>query len=113
VPAAVLLTAACGEGDFPTYARCSGPGDCQAESDGCFELHFSRSDGSRGQGRLCSRECSNDAECPGDGACLALDGDSRETFLCYARCEQSEDCYQGFRCTETEGADGVMRVCLP
>lgn len=97
----------------PVYAPCGGSDDCKGAADGCYRILLTRSDGTEGDGKLCTVECSADADCPDDGACLALEGDADRSFLCYERCAEPADCYQGFRCTTVESPDGSDRVCLP
>lgn len=112
---ALLLSlglAACGSG-APPYAGCVDDLDCPAPSDGCYRLLFTRSDGTEADGRLCSLGCASDAECPEEGACVALAGDPGATFFCAQRCAASADCYAGFACTAVDGADRSMRLCLP
>lgn len=107
----LALGAGCGS-DSPPYASCVDGADCPLPSDGCYALRFTRSDGTEGEGSMCSATCQSDADCPEEGACLALDGDAEGRFFCSARCVGSSDCYAGFVCTVVEGAE-VMRVCLP
>ena len=111
-PALALLLAACGAG-APPYAECVDELDCPAPSDACYELRFTRSDGTEAEGRMCSLACASDADCPEGGACVALAGDPSSTFFCAQRCEASADCYAGFACTAVDGADRSMRLCLP
>lgn len=104
-----LVLVGCG-GDVPTYGPCDDARDC-AGDDRCYRLRFDRSDGSEGDGKLCSRPCANDDDCPGEGACLALAGDVGETFLCLERCPEL-GCFEGLACTPVTGAD-VGPLCLP
>ena len=108
----LLALAGCGSG-APPYAECVDELDCPAPSDGCYQLRFTRTDGTEADGNMCSATCASDAECPEEGACVALDGDPETRFFGAARCATSSDCYAGFACTMVEGADGVMRLCLP
>lgn len=111
--AATLLAPGCGD-DSPAYAPCGGSDGCKGkQTDGCYRILLTRSDGSEGDGKLCTLECESDADCPDGGACLAFDADAERTFLCYERCEEPGDCYQGFRCTTVEAPDAADRVCLP
>ena len=69
-------------------------------------------DGTSAEGRTCTTTCGRDASCPSGGRCLALAGDPSGTFLCFAPCETSMDCFEGHACTETTGGDG-SKICLP
>lgn len=97
-------------GDVPTYGPCDDARDCGGD-DRCYRLRFDRSDGSEGDGKLCSRPCASDDDCPGEGVCLALAGDVGETFLCLERCPEL-GCFEGLACTPVTGAD-VGPLCLP
>lgn len=110
VVTSVLLTVAACAGDVPTYGPCDDARDCSGD-DRCYRLRFDRSDGTEGDGKLCSRPCASDDDCPDDGTCLALAGDVGATFLCLERCAEL-DCYQGLACTPVTGAD-VGPLCLP
>lgn len=99
--------------DAPLYAACGDDVGCEEPADRCWHVELVRSDGSPGEGAICTARCENDADCPGAGVCLALAGDPDETFLCWSPCDESVDCYFGLRCTMVEGADGVDRICLP
>lgn len=97
-------------GDTPTYAPCDDSRDCNG-ADRCYRLRFDRSDGTEGDGTLCSRACAEDDDCPGDGVCLALAGDAEGTFVCLERCPEA-GCFEGHACTPITGSD-VGPVCLP
>jgi len=112
VAAALMVAAGCGA-NAPTYAGCGDDLDCGRAEDRCTRVLFTRSDGTEGDGALCTPACASDADCPEGGACVALEGDPTETFFCASRCAASADCYAGFACTEVEGADRTMRLCLP
>ncbi len=107
-----MVLSAC-SGDAPMYASCGDGVECDAPADGCWHVDLVRTDGSTGEGALCTARCESDSDCPGDAACLALEGDPEGTFLCWSRCAAPEDCYVRLRCTEVEGAAGVERICLP
>lgn len=106
----VLLLSACGPG-APTYAECVRAADCGEADDTCFRLLFDRTDGSVGEGNLCSRECRADADCPEAGVCIALEGDPEARFFCAARCAEAADCYASFTCTSIAAMD--LSLCLP
>ncbi|MCA9533845.1 MAG: hypothetical protein KC593_09205 [Myxococcales bacterium] len=111
---ALLLVCATGcVADGPPFTRCAGGAECAAPADGCYELLFTRSDGSEGSGRQCTLRCAVDQDCPEGAACLVLEGDPTLTPLCFATCALPEDCYRGSRCTPVEGPLEVMSVCLP
>jgi len=92
------------------YGGCDDGSECESPADGCYRVLLTRSDGSEGDGSLCTRGCASDADCP-DGVCLALVGDASSRFLCYPPCEEASDCPAGLLCTPVTGADGA--VCLP
>ena len=106
---AVWALVGCGAG-APPYAECTDDLDCDAPSDGCYRLLFTRSDGLEADGNLCTLGCASDADCPEGGACIALGADP--TFFCAAPCAASSDCYAGFTCTMVDG-DRTMQLCLP
>lgn len=110
--AALLVLCACGT-DAPPYAGCTEGDDCGDGSDGCYSVMVDRSDGTEETGALCTRRCETDADCPDDGVCLALAGDSSGTQVCWATCDVALDCYAGLRCTGVDGAPGVASICLP
>ncbi len=99
----------CG-GDAPTYGPCDDVRSCGG-ADACYRLRFGRSDGSEGDGKLCTRRCASDGDCPNDGVCLALAGDPDATYLCFERCP-AEGCFEGLACTPVTGAT-VEPICLP
>lgn len=101
-----------GCGSQPMYGPCESGDKCGGEADGCFRLRFTRSDGSEGDGNLCTRRCGSDADCPGMGACLALAGDPDANFICLETCSGDETCFEGQSCTLVSGAS-VDRACLP
>jgi hypothetical protein len=110
-----LAIALCASGcavSTPPYAECELVEDCTEPADRCYELRFTRSDGSTAMGALCTLECTSDDDCPEGGACVTLEGDATETFFCASRCGTSADCYAGFACTMVEGA-AAMQLCLP
>ncbi len=110
---ALALTALLiGCADDPLYGPCESASDCADPADGCYELRYARSDGTDVTGRTCTVSCGRDASCPSGGRCLALAGDPSGTFLCFAPCETSMDCFEGHACTETTGGDG-SKICLP
>lgn len=111
--AIVFSLLACSCVSAPPYAMCEVQEDCASPSEGCFELAFTRSDGSEARGALCTLECEIDADCPEDGACVALEGDPTGTYFCAQRCVEPMDCYAGFACTVIEGATRTMQLCLP
>ncbi|MCB1004154.1 MAG: hypothetical protein KDB35_08205 [Acidimicrobiales bacterium] len=104
-----VLCIGCG-GDVPTYGPCDDARDCGGD-DACYRLRFDRSDGSEADGKLCSRRCASDEDCPGDGVCLALAGDPDATYLCFERCPD-EGCFEGLACTPVTGVE-VEPICLP
>lgn len=110
--ALALLPLLLGCGEVPLYGPCDSAGDCADAADGCYELRYDSSDGTTAEGRTCTLSCGRDASCPSDGRCLALAGDPSRTFLCFAPCETSMDCFEGHACTETSGGDG-SKICLP
>ncbi|MEM9069612.1 MAG: hypothetical protein AAGE52_13955 [Myxococcota bacterium] len=105
--ALLILSIACSSTN-PLYAPCGDSSDCGGDAEGCYRLRFQRSDGSEADGRLCTKPCVSDAECP-NGLCAALAGDPDETFLCFETCA-GETCFEGQACTTTAGA-GML--CLP
>lgn len=55
---------------------------------------------------LCTLPCSFHWECPDDGSCQDPDGGPP---LCYPRCYDDYDCYEGFACV----AFAFDPVCVP
>lgn len=102
----MLWIIACGS--EPLYSPCSSGDKCGG--DGCFQLLYSRSDGSEREGNFCSKRCTTDADCR-DGVCLALSEDPDSNFLCFETCTP-DSCFEGQVCTPVNGAS-VDRVCLP
>ena len=109
--AAAFMAMFVGCASTPMYAPCDESRDCEAPADRCVRLRFTRSDGSEGDGTLCSKRCTSDDDCPGAGRCLALAGDPNATFLCVESCT-GDSCFVGHACTPVEGAPGGD-VCLP
>lgn len=92
------------------YEACVRTSDCYREADGCFlvALDAVRKD------RMCSRYCEVDADCPGGGACFALEGDPSDARICFARCRRDADCELGFVCAVAlEGQTAVDDICVP
>ena len=97
----------------PPFSVCAGADECMPPADGCYELLFTRSDGSEARGRQCSLACAADVDCPPEAVCATLDGAPTETRLCLATCEESADCFAGLRCTQVSGGGDAMSLCLP
>ncbi len=95
----------------PMYAPCDDSRDCDEPADRCYRLRFTRSDGTDGDGTLCSKRCDADEDCPGGGTCLALAGDPDANFLCFEACG-GDTCFAGHVCTAVDGAM-TAAVCLP
>jgi hypothetical protein len=105
---AVLLTACA---SAPPYARCGGDTSCAMGA--CTEVAFTRTDGTSARGNFCTSTCAADADCPDEGACIALGHDPSRTFFCVQRCTASSECSTPFACT-TLTADGTsFGACLP
>jgi hypothetical protein len=110
---ALLLFAGTGCGaDVPPYAPCEGGDECEAPSDGCYDVTVQREDGSSARAAFCSAGCASHEDCPDDGACLALDAEP-DVPLCWQRCERTSDCASPLLCTGVTGAAGVAQVCMP
>ena len=106
----VLLTTACASA--PPYAHCGGDVSCAMGS--CFELTYTRSDGTTGDGDVCTNACHADADCVDDGVCVALEHDASRTFFCVERCTATSDCHTPLACTTLMADDGTMfGACLP
>ena len=56
-------------------------------------------------------DCTSDAECAGDGACLLIDQDTNTT-ACLDGCVAAADCRAGYECLEVDAASGLS-VCFP
>lgn len=101
----------CPEG-ASTYAYCLETADCTDPEDVCVELTVPAAATS---GRLCTRTCASQAECPPglgfSGACY--DVENSGVLLCYQTCEIDADCRAGSVCVQvvTEGATDF--ICLP
>ena len=107
-----LFAAACSGGNVPPYAECSSNGDCAGPSDGCYEVLYTRDDGTAAGGPFCTLQCAGDEDCPDGGTCLALVGDPERRFICFDRCADSADCFSGLTCTMTAGGTATP-ACLP
>lgn len=108
--ASLLLVAGCASA--PPYARCGGDTSCAMGS--CTEVSFTRTDGTSASGSFCSNPCAVDADCPDEGACIALGHDPSRTFFCVSRCATSPECTTGLRCTTLTANDGTsFGACLP
>lgn len=106
-----LAFVAIGCASSPPYARC---GDTPCAMGGCYAISITRSDGTEATGSFCTNECATDADCPDEGACIALEHDSRMTYFCVDRCTGSSDCYAGLACTElTVAGSPALSACLP
>lgn len=80
----------------------------------CTELTYTRSDGTSASGSFCSSACATDADCPDEGACIALAHDPTHTFFCVGRCTTSPDCTTPLACTMLTADDGTtFGACLP
>jgi hypothetical protein len=105
----VLGLAACA--NAPPYAHCAQTPCAMGE---CIQVTYTRSDGHDATGTFCSSACTADADCPDDGACIALGHDPMHTFFCVARCDASRACYAGFACTTvTPDTGAAFGACLP
>lgn len=107
---ALWLVIGCSD-DVPLYAACLTSFDCSSLADGCFDVAIDDGAGGRVQAAFCSRDCRDDIDCPGGGACLTLE--DAPVSLCYQRCVPGLSCELGFVCTEVEGDGIVDAVCLP
>lgn len=120
---AVGAGVACGN-EIPSYAPCKPSDEC-AEGTSCFGVSLTDTGGGgepmrAREGNACTRLCGADSDCPGNGACYALEGDERETFICFERCEDASYCWQGFDCLRALVIDpmtgGTMEsggICVP
>lgn len=109
-PALWLLFLGCASA--PPYARCGGDTSCAMGS--CTRISYTRTDGTSASGDFCTNECIADADCPDEGACIALDHDPSRTFFCVKRCTASTDCTSGLACTTLVANDGTsFGACLP
>jgi hypothetical protein len=57
---------------------------------------------------MCTEQCSFDDECAFDGKCTVVTGAGP---LCYERCIDDFDCWDGFACVEVD--DDLDPVCIP
>lgn len=105
-----VCLAGAGCSSAPMYAPCDDSGDCGGAADGCYRLLFDRSDGTQGDGTMCTKRCVGDADCPGAGVCLALAGDPDRTFVCFESCV-ADRCFDPHACTPVDGTD--TDICLP
>lgn len=91
----------------------------------CFEISLTDTGGG-GQpmrlrrGNACTQRCAADSDCPGRGACYALEGDASGSFICFERCEDASFCWQGFDCLRAFVTDPVTGqsmesggICVP
>lgn len=106
----VLLLTACASA--PPYAHCGGDVACAMGS--CFELTYTRSDGTTADGNVCTNECHADADCVDGGACVGFQHDASGRFFCVERCMQTSDCHTPLACTTLTADDGTtFGACLP
>ncbi len=91
------------------YAGCARTPECEGRADACFQLEMNAD---QHVGHMCSSYCSNDSECPGNGACLNLENAPIPSQICYSRCERNDDCANGFECVG-EAMGSRSSVCLP
>lgn len=120
---AVLLLCACGT-ELPNYASCKSSDEC-ADGMSCFQVTLTDTGGAGSamryrEGNACTRRCGADADCPGEGACYALDGDPSATYICFERCLDDTYCWEGFQCLRTlvrDPATGASMegagICVP
>ena len=110
----LLGSLGCSAGDTPIYASCEDSAECGGEAEACWEVSFLRVDSTRATGAFCSMECTSDSDCPHEGRCLGLEGDSTGTLLCYAGCEAEGSCPGSLRCSPLVGemVEGQY-ACLP
>jgi hypothetical protein len=108
----MLALLALGCASAPPYARCGGDVSCAMGT--CSSISFTRTDGTNASGSFCTSECLMDADCPDEGACIALGHDPSRTFFCVKRCTTSSDCTSGLACTTLTANDGTsFGACLP
>jgi hypothetical protein len=105
----VLLLTGCASA--PPYAHCGGETSCAMGT--CTEVAFTRTDGTSARGDFCSSACTTDADCPDEGACIALGHDPSRTFFCVLRCTVTTDCATPFACTMLTADGATFGACLP
>lgn len=89
------------------YIDCTGDEMC-APSERCITVTSATT-----AGRMCTRECTTDADCPTrteEGAACRTAG-SRP--VCLARCAGPLDCVVGNTCVMYDAREGPVQVCLP
>jgi hypothetical protein len=108
---AISVVGACGS-EAPPYSACEGASDCEAPSDACYDVSVERDDGTTGRASFCSLGCTAHADCPLDGACLALEA-RPDLPICWARCTTTDECPSPLLCTMVTGAEGISTICMP
>ena len=97
-------------GYAPLYASCGATSDCERTADACFTVALAPGD----RGRMCSRYCVGDEDCPGDSACFELIGDPSGSRICYARCAGEADCGVGLGCADAvRDSVPIDNICVP
>ena len=100
-PLALLAVAALALG----LAGCpSTPHTACRSHDDCRSL----TDGYCARAEICTRECTDPADCPAGSACV----DQGRRKVCLGTCAVDGDCLTGFSCQQ-RGDAGVCRVTLP
>lgn len=106
---ALALVGCVSDNDVGYYERCRDTSDCIPEAT-CFRVAFERDR----DGAMCTLNCTDDADCPGNAACFGLVGDPVEQQVCFQRCIDDRDCPATFVCANAE-RDGMVvdAICLP
>lgn len=87
------------------YEPCGFDDECPS-SNGCFEVTVEYVDAFVTD-TLCTNQCSFDDECALGGKCTDVSGGP----LCYARCIDDFDCWDGYACVDYDL--DLDPVCLP
>jgi hypothetical protein len=90
---------------FDYYEPCFVDEDCPFDA-ACYDIEVDYGDVIVIDA-MCTYECAFDDECEYDGRCL----DAAGPPLCYARCFDDLDCWEGFACVDLY--DDFDPVCAP
>lgn len=93
------------EDTFDYYEPCAFDEDCPIDAE-CWESSVDYGDVIVTDA-MCTYECSFDDECVDDGRCVDAGGPA----LCYSRCFDDLDCWEGFACVDLY--DDFDPVCAP
>jgi hypothetical protein len=87
------------------YEPCFSDDECPSTT-GCFETTVEYTDAFVTD-TLCTNPCEFDLDCAFDGKCVNVDG----APLCFARCFDDLDCFEGYACVDFDL--DFDPVCLP